>query len=65
MSPHEWNKKYLLNTVKDTAYVVLRSAWQCGKTTRMTEFCEQLNAAGYITCLYVCAECVCSALQKH
>ncbi len=63
VSPHEWNKRHLLDSVKDAAYVVLRGARQCGKTTRMKAFRTQLDA-NYVTCLYVAAMYA-SVSQKH
>ena len=53
MSPRPWNKDNLMPRVLNQEFVVLRGARQCGKTTRMAEFREQLQAAGYVTCLYV------------
>lgn len=50
VSPHEWNKQHLMPRLMNGEYVVFRGAWQSGKTTRLVELKEQLEAAGYLTC---------------
>lgn len=53
VSTRAWNTLNLMPRVLNEEYVVLRGPWQCGKLTRVVEFSEQLEAAGYVPCLYV------------